>query len=58
MMFVSQIPLTLLSGLCDNPFVDPCEVDYLVDFFRIGKYDYAYNHIPVNNSYPDGLAQK
>ena len=49
-------PTDAVIRVCaDNPFVDPCEVDYLVDFFRIGKYDYAYNHIPVNNSYPDGL---
>lgn len=39
----------------DNPFVSGSEVDRLIDFFNKGKYDYAYNHIPVNNSYPDGL---
>lgn len=39
----------------DNPFVSGSEIDRLIDFFNKGKYDYAYNHIPVNNSYPDGL---
>jgi spore coat polysaccharide biosynthesis protein SpsF len=30
-------------------------VDRLVDFYRAGPWDYAYNHIPRNNLWPDGL---
>lgn len=39
----------------DNPFVSASEIDHLVDFFSENDYDYAYNHIPRNNRYPDGL---
>jgi spore coat polysaccharide biosynthesis protein SpsF len=39
----------------DNPFVDSVEVDKLIDFSLVGEYDYAYNHIPRGNTYPDGL---
>jgi spore coat polysaccharide biosynthesis protein SpsF len=39
----------------DNPFVSASEIDRLVEFFCENDYDYAYNHIPRNNMYPDGL---
>ena len=39
----------------DNPFVSGSEIDRLIGFFQDGDYDYAYNHIPRNNRYPDGL---
>ena len=39
----------------DNPLISPAEVDRLIDFFHQGQYDYAYNHIPRNNNWPDGL---
>lgn len=39
----------------DNPFVSASEVDRLIKFFKSGQYDYAYNHIPKGNCYPDGL---
>ncbi len=39
----------------DNPFTDPQEIDHLVRFYFSNNYDYAYNHIPKNNCYPDGL---
>lgn len=39
----------------DNPFICPIEVDKLINIFNCGNYDYAYNHIPLNNKYPDGL---
>src|SRR5262249_4051065 len=40
----------------DNPFVDPEEVDRLVDTYLAGLPDYAFNHVPrQNNNYPDGL---
>lgn len=39
----------------DNPLVSASEIDRLVRFFDEGDFDYAYNHIPRNNRYPDGL---
>jgi len=39
----------------DNPFVSGSEIDRLIEFYNSGDYDYAYNHIPRGNSYPDGL---
>jgi spore coat polysaccharide biosynthesis protein SpsF len=39
----------------DCPFVSGSEVDHLIEFFQSNRYDYAYNHIPVNNRYPDGI---
>lgn len=39
----------------DNPFIDGREIDNLIDFFFSRQLDYAYNHIPRNNRYPDGL---
>lgn len=39
----------------DNPLIDPEEIDNLITFFNNNECDYAYNHIPYNNYYPDGL---
>jgi spore coat polysaccharide biosynthesis protein SpsF len=40
----------------DNPFISPELIDELVDFyFGTGGADYAYNHIPRDNKFPDGL---
>lgn len=39
----------------DNPFVDGAEIDRLVEFFHGRELDYAYNHVPKGNRYPDGL---
>lgn len=39
----------------DNPLVDPGEIDRLVEFFQQRHLDYAYNHVPLQNQYPDGL---
>ncbi len=39
----------------DNPMICGSEVDLLVNFFKKQQCDYAYNHIPKNNTYPDGL---
>ena len=38
----------------DNPFLDPKTIDELINFYEDIKCDYAYNHIPRNNTYPDG----
>jgi spore coat polysaccharide biosynthesis protein SpsF len=40
----------------DNPLIDPEAIDDLISFyFKHQPCDYAYNHIPKNNRYPDGL---
>lgn len=39
----------------DNPFVSGSEIDRLIEFYNSGDYEYAYNHIPKGNAYPDGL---
>lgn len=39
----------------DNPLIDGNEIDNLIEFFMNNPCDYAYNHIPKNNKYPDGL---
>ena len=39
----------------DNPLVWGGEIDHLIRFFAETGCDYAYNHIPRNNRYPDGL---
>jgi len=39
----------------DNPFVSGNQIDILIEHFKNNKCDYAYNHIPKNNKYPDGI---
>ena len=39
----------------DNPLVWGGEIDNLIRFFEASGCDYAYNHIPRSNRYPDGL---
>ncbi len=39
----------------DNPLIDGNEIDNLIKFYQNNSCDYAYNHIPKNNLYPDGL---
>lgn len=39
----------------DNPLIWWEAVDRLAGFYLSGDYDYAYNHIPRNNLWPDGL---
>ena len=39
----------------DNPLVDALAIDDLIEFYKKEKPDYAYNHIPKDNLYPDGL---
>ena len=39
----------------DNPYVSGKEIDKLVNFYDSHVLDYAYNHIPIENCYPDGL---
>ena len=35
--------------------IDGNEIDNLINFYRENSCDYAYNHIPKDNFYPDGL---
>jgi len=39
----------------DNPLICGSEIDRLIGFYGKERCDYAYNHIPRHNSYPDGL---
>ena len=39
----------------DCPFISGSEIDRLITFFKSGNYDFAYNNVPVNNCYPDGI---
>lgn len=39
----------------DNPLISGEEIDNLITFFNSASCDYAYNHIPRGNRYPDGL---
>ena len=38
-----------------NPLISSEEIDYLIKFYFGNPCDYAYNHIPVGNTYHDGL---
>jgi len=47
---------THIVRICaDNPLIDPNEIDNLIAFYTNNACDYAYNHIPKENKYPDGL---
>ena len=51
-----QYGVTEVVRVCaDNPLICASEVDRLVSFFHVNLCDYAYNHIPKGNIYPDGL---
>lgn len=39
----------------DNPLISGEAVDRLIEFYENSAVDYAYNHIPKNNLWPDGL---
>lgn len=39
----------------DNPLVSGEAIDALLRFYAQGQCDYAYNHIPRNNRWPDGF---
>ena len=48
-------PSNVIRVCADNPFIDPSSIDYLVSYFQDRDINYAYNHIPRNNRYPDGI---
>ena len=45
----------LIRICADNPLICASEIDRLVEFYNNNPCDYAYNHIPKDNNYPDGL---
>jgi len=48
-------PTQIIRVCADNPLIDGEEIDNLIRFYRNNPCDYAYNHIPKDNLYPDGL---
>lgn len=47
---------TVIRVCADNPFVDPDEIDRLVENFNHSKCDYAFNHLNrLNSGYADGF---
>jgi spore coat polysaccharide biosynthesis protein SpsF len=48
-------PKNIVRICADNPLICPKEIDNLISFYKNNNCDYAYNHIPKNNLYPDGL---
>jgi spore coat polysaccharide biosynthesis protein SpsF len=53
---VKEKNATQIVRICaDNPLIDGLEIDNLINFYKNNECDYAYNHIPKNNLYPDGL---
>lgn len=53
---VKDTDFTHIVRVCaDNPLIDGNEIDNLIEFYADNSCDYAYNHIPRDNLYPDGL---
>ncbi len=48
-------PKKIIRICADNPFICWKSVDQLINFFDRNKCHYAYNHIPINNNFPDGI---
>lgn len=52
----ARLEADLVIRVCaDNPLVWGEAIDQLADFYMNGDFDYAYNHVPKNNLWPDGL---
>ena len=52
----TQVGADQIVRVCaDNPLICASEIDRLANFFERESCDYAYNHIPRDNGYPDGL---
>ena len=53
---VKDTDFTHIVRVCaDNPLIDGNEIDNLIEFYADNSCEYAYNHIPRDNLYPDGL---
>jgi spore coat polysaccharide biosynthesis protein SpsF len=51
-----NVNATHIVRVCgDNPFIAGAEIDQLIQCYFKSSCDYAYNHIPKNNCYPDGI---
>ena len=51
-----QVDADQIVRVCgDNPLICASEIDRLVTVYEKESCDYAYNHIPLENRYPDGL---
>lgn len=46
---------TVVRVCADNPLIWGEAIDRLLLFYSVTRCDYAYNHIPRNNLWPDGL---
>lgn len=46
---------TIIRVCADNPLISGEAVDRLIEFYGDSKVDYAWNHIPRHNLWPDGL---
>ena len=46
---------TVVRVCADNPLIWGEAIDRLLLFYAVTRCDYAYNHIPRNNLWPDGL---
>ncbi|MBI4936647.1 MAG: hypothetical protein HY846_00230 [Nitrosomonadales bacterium] len=47
---------TVVRICADNPFIDPGEIDRLIDFFNYSNCDYACNHLDrLGSRYADGF---
>jgi spore coat polysaccharide biosynthesis protein SpsF len=51
----NEKPTHIVRICADNPLICSDEIDNLIEFYNKNSCDYAYNHIPKNNLYPDGL---
>ncbi len=46
----------IIRVCADNPFIDPSEIDNLINYFRFAKVSYAFNHRNIcQNNYADGF---
>jgi spore coat polysaccharide biosynthesis protein SpsF len=51
-----EFKATHVVRICaDNPLICGQAIDHLISFYFNYPCDYAYNHIPLNNTYPDGI---
>lgn len=48
-------PKKIIRICADNPFICWKSIDQLINFYDNNKCHYAYNHIPVDNNFPDGI---
>ena len=53
---IKTYPAKSIVRICaDNPLISPTEIELAVDYFRKNQCDYAFNHVPKDGGWPDGL---